>query len=415
MKTQGFWLRPSGTRDCKGEMNMSDIEKQPNEKQLNEKQPIDDPIFEIETPDMAPDPEEKEDGADLMMEDPFNPSEINIISKPDTLRNLIERLNHDEIDMNTDFQRHAELWDNPKMSRLIESILIRFPLPAFYFDASNEEKWLIVDGLQRLSAIRKFVVDKKLKLSGLEYLKDFKGCGYDNLPRTYKRRIDECPVTLFLIQPGTPEAVKYSIFRRINTGGLTLNDQEIRNAMAKPAIRQFLEQLAGDAYLKKNIGDQSRRMVDQELVLRFLAFQFMDYGQSKKNISTFLDGMINKLESASHEELDLYKSSFETAIQRCWLIFMETAFEKSTTGETSKRRRKNSTLFEVWTNALAGLSENETEQLIKRKNMLIQNHLDLMANDNDYFRSITYSTQKKDHFHIRKSKVAQIIREVLDA
>ncbi|MCP4117703.1 MAG: DUF262 domain-containing protein [Desulfobacteraceae bacterium] len=373
----------------------------------------DEDIVEMETPDMVPDPEGE--GPDLVMEEPFNPSEINIISKVDTLRNLIERLRHDEIDMNTDFQRHAELWDKPKMSRLIESILIRFPLPAFYFDASDDEKWLVVDGLQRLSAIRKFVVDKRLKLSSLEYLKDFRGFGYDKLPRTYQRRIDECPVTLFLIQPGTPDAVKYSIFRRINTGGLILNDQEIRNAMTKPAIRRFLENLASDEYLKNTIGDQSRRMVDQELVLRFLAFRFMDYGQSRKNIATFLDEMVKKLEKASNEDLDSYKEEFQTATKRCWQVFQEYAFEKSTTGQIPKRRRKNSTLFEVWTNALARLSEEETDKLILNSNMLTQKHLDLMSNDNDYFRSITYSTQKKDHFRTRKSKVAQIIKEVLDA
>lgn len=331
------------------------------------------------------------------------------------MRNLIERLKFNEIDMNPDFQRHAELWDNSKMSRLIESILIRFPLPAFYFDASNEDNWFIVDGLQRLSAIRKFVVDKKLKLSGLEYLKDFKGIGYDKLPRTYTRRIDECPVTLFLIQPGTPDPVKYSIFRRINTGGLVLNNQEIRNAMTKPAIRQFLENLAADKYLKKAIGDQSKRMVDQELVLRFLAFRFMDYEQSKKNIATFLDEMINKLEKSSADDLDTYKKAFQKAIKRCWLVFQETVFEKSISGENATRRRKNSTLFEVWTTAMSILSEDQTNKLIQSRNKLNQKHLYLMEGDNDYFRSITYSTQKKDHFRTRKSKVTQLIEEVLDA
>ncbi|MCP4294808.1 MAG: DUF262 domain-containing protein, partial [Proteobacteria bacterium] len=245
---------------------------------------LDDEIIEIENPETTPEGDGENEVTDPGMQEPFNPSEINIISKPDTLHNIIERLKHGELDMNTDFQRHAELWDNSKMSRLIESILIRFPLPAFYFDASDDEKWLIVDGLQRLSAIRKFVVDKKMTLRGLEYLTDFNGMKYDELHRTYKRRIDECPVTLFLIQPGTPEAVKYSIFRRINTGGLVLTDQEIRNAMVRPAIRKYLEELASYEYLKKTIGDQSRRMVDQELVLRYLAFQFMDYEQSKKNI-----------------------------------------------------------------------------------------------------------------------------------
>ncbi len=375
----------------------------------------DDEIIEVENVDTAPESEEAGDDSGPGMQDPFNPSEINIISKPDTLHNIIERLKHDEIDMNTDFQRHAELWGNPKMSRLIESILIRFPLPAFYFDASNEEKWLIVDGLQRLSAIRKFVIEQKLTLRGLEYLTDFNGMKYDDLHRTYKRRIDECPVTLFLIQPGTPEAVKYSIFRRINTGGLVLTDQEIRNAMAKPAIRTYLEGLASYEYLKKTIGDQSRRMVDQELVLRYLAFQFMDYEQTKKNISTFLDEMINKLKKSSSAELDSYRESFQRAIYRCWQIFGAVAFEKRTNDQNTRRRRKNSTLFEVWTNALAALSESEMETLYERREELIQKDLDMMTKDNDYFKSITYSTQKKDHFRIRRDKVAQIIMEVLHA
>jgi len=376
---------------------------------------LDDEIIEIENPDTNPESDDENEVMDTDMQDPFNPSEINIISKPDALHNIIERLRHDDIDMNTDFQRHPDLWDNRKMSRLIESILIRFPLPAFYFDASNDDKWLIVDGLQRLSAIRKFVIDKRLTLRGLEYLTDFNGLKYDDLHRTYTRRIDECPVTLFLIQPGTPDAVKYSIFRRINTGGLVLSDQEIRNAMAKPFIRKYLEELASYEYLKKSIGDQSRRMVDQELVLRYLAFQFMDYEQSKKNIATFLDEMIEKLQNSSPAELDSYRESFQTALYRCWQIFGAAAFEKRVNDQAPRKRRKNSTLFEVWTNALAALSESEMDTLYGRKDKLVQKDLDLMTNDNDYFKAITYSTQKKDHFRIRRDNVVKIIREVLDA
>ncbi|MGL1934235.1 MAG: DUF262 domain-containing protein [Fibrobacterales bacterium] len=376
-----------------------------------------DDFAEVENNDTTPENDNEEDLSEPVIQEPFNPAEINITHKQDTLRNLIDRLSDKEIDMNTDFQRHAELWDNAKMSRLIESILIRFPLPAFYFDASNEDNWLIVDGLQRLSAIRKFVIDKKLKLRGLEYLKkDFDGLGYDDLPKTYKRRINECPVTLFLIQAGTPDAVKYSIFRRINTGGLVLNDQEIRNAMAKPDIRSYLENIADDDDLKKAIGDQSRRMVDQEMVLRFLAFHFMDYESSKKNIATFLDEMIDKLENSSKSDLENYRESFQTAIKRSLGIFGDSAFEKCINGQNSRRRRrKSSTLFEVWTNALVQLNEADSLVLLNNKQLLIDKHIDLMSNDNDYFRSITYSTQKKDHFRTRRDKVNTIINEVLNA
>ena len=125
--------------------------------------------------------------------------------------------------------------------------------------------------------------------------------------------------------------------------------------------------MAADEYLKKAIGDQSKRMVDQEMVLRFLAFRFMDYEQSKKNIATFLDEMVSKLEDSSPDELERYQQSFQKAVKRCWLIFQETAFEKSITGENAKRRRKNSTLFEVWTNAMAILSEEDTNKLIQNR------------------------------------------------
>lgn len=395
-----YLLRPLEIRGCK----MNDFEKE---------QEIIDEDIEVENVDTTPEKEGEYEDSETIMQEPFDPSKINIIPKQDVLRNLIDRLGDDAIDMNTDFQRHAELWDNQKMSRLIESILIRFPIPAFYFDASNEDKWLIVDGLQRLSAIRKFVIDQKLKLRGLEYLKDCQNFSYNDLAKTYKRRIYECPVTLFLIQPGTPDAVKYSVFRRINTGGIVLNDQEIRNAMAKPRIRQYLEDLAKNEYLIKTIGDQSRRMVDQEMLLRFLSFRFMDYDESKKSIAPFLDEMMNKLQESSQKDLEEFRDAFQLAIKRCWEIFGNRAFEKSTDGNQSKRRRKNSTLFEVWMNALSRISIDDMQVLKEKKQELVKNHLDLMANDNDYFRSITYSTQKKDHYRTRRDKVQQLISDIL--
>ncbi|MGE3728549.1 MAG: DUF262 domain-containing protein, partial [Candidatus Sericytochromatia bacterium] len=126
------------------------------------------------------------DVLDSMME-PFDPSQIDVVSETLSLDAIIERIRHDEIDMNTDFQREAELWKPDQMSRLIESILIRFPLPVFYFDASDNDKWLIVDGLQRLSSIQKFVIEEELALVGLEFLSELKGKKYSELHRSYQR------------------------------------------------------------------------------------------------------------------------------------------------------------------------------------------------------------------------------------
>lgn len=345
---------------------------------------------------------------------PFNPTDIDIVVEPKSLDALIKRIQHNEIDMNTDFQRHADLWDNRKMSRLIESILIRFPLPAFYFDASDENNWLIVDGLQRLSTIRKFVVEKKLRLNGLEFLTELNGKTFDKLHRQYQRRIEECPVTVYMIKPGTPEAVKYSVFRRINTGGLTLNNQEIRNALAKPRDRQLLEELANLDCSKSMLGDLSKRMKDQELVLRFWAFYRFDYldPKNKKEIASFLDKAMEDIKNRDESYRSDFKHQYSTAIQRCLKLLGKSGFEKDPSFN-SRKRSKNTTLFEVWMVSLARLTNGEFNRLlIKQTNFLDKAHA--LLKDGEFFNAITYSTQKKDHVEIRYQKVSALIAEMLN-
>ena len=345
---------------------------------------------------------------------PFNPTDIDIVVEPKSLDSLIKRIKHDEIDMNTDFQRHAELWDNRKMSRLIESILIRFPLPAFYFDASDENNWLIVDGLQRLSTIRKFVLDKKLRLNGLEFLTELNGKTFDKLHRQYQRRIEECPVTVYMIKPGTPEDVKYSVFRRINTGGLTLNNQEIRNALAKPRDRELLEALANLDCSKGMLGDLSKRMKDQELALRFWAFYRFDYldPKNKKEIASFLDRAMEELKKGGDDYRAEFKNKYSTAIQRCYQLLGKSGFEKDPSSN-SRKRSKNSTLFEVWMVALAKLTEADFNRLLSMQAAFQEKSRSLLK-DGEFFNAITYSTQKKDHVEKRHEKVNALIAEVLN-
>lgn len=345
---------------------------------------------------------------------PFNPTDIDIVVEPKSLDALIKRIQHHEIDMNTDFQRHAELWDNRKMSRLIESILIRFPLPAFYFDASDENNWLIVDGLQRLSTIRKFVLDKKLRLNGLEFLTELNGKTFDKLHRQYQRRIEECPVTVYMIKPGTPEDVKYSVFRRINTGGLTLNNQEIRNALAKPRDRELLEELATSECSKAMLGDLSKRMKDQELVLRFWAFYRFDYldPKNKKEIASFLDKAMEDIKKGDDAYRAEFKARYSIAISRCYQLLGISGFEKDPSSN-SRKLSKNSTLYEVWMVAMAKLTEVEFDRLMIERR-IVQEKACALLRDGEFYNSITYSTQKKDHVERRYEKVNALIKEVLN-
>ena len=117
------------------------------------------------------------------MTEPFDPNEIRIVPQTLSIDNVIARIRNDEIDLNTEFQRKANLWKSDVQSRLIESLMLKLPLPAFYFDASEDDRWLIVDGLQRLSALKNFVIDENLPLIGLDILKDYdnKGLKFNDL------------------------------------------------------------------------------------------------------------------------------------------------------------------------------------------------------------------------------------------
>ena len=127
-----------------------------------------------------------------LMESPFDPTKINIETKTPSLDTLIRRIRDKTVQLDTEsyFQRNPDLWDATKQSRLIASMLIQLPPPALYFDATDDCCRPVVDGLQRLSSIRNFVVYKTLKLTNLEFLMPFNGKTWNELPLNLQRAID---------------------------------------------------------------------------------------------------------------------------------------------------------------------------------------------------------------------------------
>lgn len=349
------------------------------------------------------------------LKEPLDPKQIDIQVQQTTMDNLIKRLKHDEIDLNPDFQRSANLWKNEIKCRLIESLLIKLPIPAFYFDAAIDEKWLVVDGLQRLSTIKKFVVDKDLKLKKLEFVKELETKSYDDLPRAYQRRIDEAPVTLYLIKPGTPKNVKYSLFYRINTGGLTLNPQEIRHALSqsinKGQASKFLKGIAETDIFKNYVRVSSSRMLDKELILRFVSYRLTDFEDYKEPMIKHLNDAMENLGKLSEEKLKTLKHDFNNAVTLAWELFGEDAFRKSLITEQS-RKMINRALFEVVTTVFSNLTEKERKIILGMKDKVVQEFKDLL-NDKEFYDAITVSTTYSDNVKLRFNKVNEIVKSII--
>ncbi len=346
--------------------------------------------------------------------EPFDPTEIRVETRTLTIDLLRSRIQNGELDLTPDFQRKAGIWSLGAQSRLIESLLIRIPLPAFYFDATDENHWVVVDGLQRLTTIDHFVIKQSLKLDGLEFLKQLNGLYYHQLPRNLQRRIDETQVTIYVIEKGTPPEVKFNIFKRINTGGLPLSAQEIRHALNQGRATLFLAELAQlPEFLKAtNHSIRDDRMADRECVLRFLAFLINSAEEYRsKDFDNFLNDRMADLNRMSESKLRVLRERFARAMLDAWDLFDRDAFRKRY-DESGSRYPINKALFEAWCVNLALLEPHVLIVLKERKLELRQCFIQLM-NNRDFDRSISQGTGDPSKVRLRFSAIRGVINQVL--
>jgi uncharacterized protein with ParB-like and HNH nuclease domain len=350
------------------------------------------------------------------IDEPFDPSLIRVESKIFTLDLVLQRLTEDEIDLEPEFQRHR-IWTDTNQSKLIESILLRIPLPAFYMDASNDDRWLVVDGLQRLTAIKRFVVDNELALQGLEYLSQFEHMRFQELPRNFQRRIYETQITVFLIEKNTPPAVKFNIFKRINTGGMPLTAQEIRHALNQGKSTRFLKKLAESESFKDATRDKVKtaRMEDRELILRFLAFTITPYFEYKfKDFDGFLNNAMLKLNQSETSELSRLRKKFDRAMITSSAIFADDAFRKRYSLTEKKKNPFNKALFETWATNLGELDERSCQKLIENRSLVKKKFVNMM-NTEIFDHAVSQSTGDVRNVFTRFRGVEQIIKETLNA
>jgi hypothetical protein len=344
-------------------------------------------------------------------------TQININQGVMTLDKILKRMNLDEIDLNVEnyFQRKSGLWTNNIKSRFIEALIVKQPVPAFYFDATNDNKWLIVDGLQRLTAVKKYVVDQSFRLSGLFYLsEEFEGKFFDDLPRSAQRSIEEYEVIAYRILSPTPKEVKLKIFRSINTSALILTKQEIRHALNQGNASKWVAEIAEMPIFKKVVPlseKQIERMEDRELALRYLAFRITHYQDFRYSIHDFLDESMTKLLlKVDEEDFKKYKSQLEKALSVINIIFESAAFTKMMFGIDNENFINH--IFEVTTYIFSKLSDIQHLKLIYKKEE-VRSRIKKLKNNKEFERSIqSNSPYTKEAIRIRFATLLNFFEEL---
>ena len=368
-----------------------------------------DPFEEDEGLEEEREPEEVD--RDEIVE-PFDPNSIRIRTYNLAVSSMLNRIHEGDADLQPSFQRRLGIWTHGKRSRLVESLLLRIPIPVFYAAADKEDAWSVVDGIQRLSTLDGYVKNE-YKLRGLQYLQAYEGKYYRELPRNFQRRIMETQLHVNVIESGTPEEVMFNIFLRINTGGTPLSGQEIRHAINPGPARDFLKEVAeSDEFLKATTWSvNQRRMADRELVLRFMAFHLRrpeDYTTGQ--MDGFLNETMQALNAMGPHERSQLRQDFIRAMRASTQLFGDEAFRKPQLGGR-RRRRINRALFESWGVNLASCTPEQIEQIVNAADDVRSRFNELMR-DPVFDASISWATGSVARVRKRFNAIEQLIAEV---
>lgn len=338
------------------------------------------------------------DSSDTVSE--YNPEQIFVENKPFSLQQIMDLIENGDIELNPNFQRHF-IWDKTRQSRLIESIFLGLPLPSIYFSQYDDGRLAVVDGLQRLNSIRAFLKNK-LKLINLEYLKNCEGKIFkelkDVLPPLRLRRFGQTQLMCFVIDYRSPSKLKYDLFRRLNTGGKPLNNQEIRNCLSRPHLQKALHEMTTSDEFKKSTDYSLKdtRMADQEAALRFICF-YRKYSQD--NPCGDYNGLMDETLDACVDELnremnlDEYQVIYKKSLMMAYQLFGSNAFRKVSLDYENKPRSPINKLLMMCITVL--LAKFHERYKIGSTTTLTAKFAELLNKDEQLFNMLTWGTNGK--------------------
>lgn len=255
------------------------------------------------------------------------------------------------LEINPEWQRQY-VWDKKRAARLIESFLMDIPIPVIYLYKHYTGNYDVIDGVQRLTSVFEYF-DGKLKLSQLELMPELNGKHYSELSQELINKLDDATLRTFELSPKTSDDLLFIIFERLNTGGISLSEMEIRNCIYRGQLNNLIKELAKWKEFVEclNQSDLSKRMKDRELVLRFLAFYERGYHKINPSIKGFLNDFFENHQNPPNNKLNEFENAFKKAIKSVITVFGNDAFRLRKRDENGKNsqwvRRVNASVFQV--------------------------------------------------------------------
>jgi uncharacterized protein with ParB-like and HNH nuclease domain len=337
------------------------------------------------------------------------------------LETLVKKIKKGVIKLDPDYQRRHR-WDNETSSRLIESLILNIPIPTIYLsqdvdvDTETEEsRYSVIDGQQRLTAIFNFL-NNKFSLQGLDTLTELNGCYYKDLPPFLIRRLEERTIKCLRIDSTIDTQIKIDIFERLNSGSIKLEPQELRNAVLGGAFNDLCKSLSQTSNFrtllqikpdKSDSNNRVQKMEDVELVLRFFALingNYKNFRKTKeKGFKDFLSDIMDEYNKKDPAEYEALKNEFDITFNSILKNFGNTAFAKYKyeKGELVLQSKFNNAVFDALSVSCHDLIVANPQIKFERKANKFKN----LFKDKTFYESVSgsYLDINKLSFRIEKA------------
>lgn len=325
-----------------------------------------------------------------------------------TVHDILRRIEKGSFIMDPEFQREF-IWPEDKQSKLIESVLMRIPLPVFYLGEDKDGRMIVVDGLQRLSTFHRFVNNElRLKLPDQAELNQKR---FQDLSPKLQNRLEDCNLILYVIDAKIPERARLDIFDRVNSG-VPLTRQQMRNSLYTGPATRFLKLEATTPLFLKATGNslKSSTMRDREFINRFCSFQLLPISAYRGDMDDFLALGLKKMNTLQLDDFKKLSAQFRTSLVNNYRVFDMHAFRKHTRGQVA-RSVINASLWDVMTIGLSRYQENIVEA---RAEELRNAFYSLMSNE-IFIKAISFGTNDAQRVRDRFDLMEMTLEEVFHA